>query len=127
MKRSFTSVSDTERGIVINLNAYGATVRLNDGRLASAPLMDVECHRADYERAVTGRKTLEFIVNNNGRHLTATLAPQLHDEHFEEQIAGYLKMTEEWEKPDAPPAHERHFLRKKKRAALFESRHSTER
>lgn len=120
-------MSDTERGIVINLNAYGATVRLIDGRLASAPLMDVERHRGEYERAVTGRKTLDFIISSNGRHFTVMLAPQLRDEHFEEQIAGYLKMTEEWEKPDAPPAHERHFLRKKKRAALFESRHSTER
>jgi hypothetical protein len=120
-------VSDTERGIVINLNAYGATVRLNDGRLASAPLVDVEKHRTDYERALNGRKSLEFVLRSSGRHLTAMLAPQLRDEDFEEQIAGFLKMTEEWEKPDAPPAHERHFLRKKKRAALFESRHSTER
>lgn len=120
-------MSDTERGIVINLNAYGATVRLIDGRLASAPLPDVERHREQYDRAVSSRKSMEFIVRSDGRHLTAMLAPQLRDEHFEEQIAGYLKMTEEWEKPDAPPAHERHFLRKKKRAALFESRHSTDR
>ncbi len=120
-------MSDTERGIVINLNAYGATVRLNDGRLASVPLVDVEKHRPEYDRAISARKSLEFVVRSSGRHVTAMLAPQLHDEHFEEQIAGYLKMTEEWEKPDAPPAHERHFLRKKKRAALFESRHSTER
>ena len=117
----------TERGTVINLNAYGATVRLDDGRIARAPLVDVERHRAQYDRAFTGRKSVEFIVQNNGRHLLAMLAPQIRDDHFEEQIAGYLKMTEEWEKPDAPPAHERHFLRKKKRAALFESRHSTER
>ena len=117
----------TERGTVINLNAYGATVRLDDGRIAGAPLVDVERHRAQYDRAFTGRKSMEFIVQNSGRHLVAMLAPQLRDDHFEEQIAGYLKMTEEWEKPDVPPAHERHFLRKKKRAALFESRHSTER
>lgn len=120
-------MNETERGIVINLNAYGATVRLNDGRLASAPLVDVEKHRAQYDRALTGRKSLEFIVQQSGRHVVAMLAPQLRDEQFEEQIAGYLKMTEEWEKPDMPPAHERHFLQKKKRAALFESRHSTER
>lgn len=117
----------TERGIVININAYGATVRLHDGRLASVPLVDLEKHRAAYDRAFTGRKTLEFMIQAGGRHTQAHLAPQIRDEQFEEQIANYLKMTEEWEKPDAPPAHERHFLRKKKRAALFESRHSSER
>ena len=58
------------------------------------------------------------------RHPVLTLAPQLRDEQFEEQITQYLKMTEEWENPEGPPAHERHFLQKKKRAALFESRHS---
>jgi succinate dehydrogenase/fumarate reductase flavoprotein subunit len=117
----------TERGIVININTYGATVRLNDGRLASASLTDLEKNRAAYERALTGRKTLEFVVQATGRHANVFLAPQLRDDQFEEQIANYLKMTEEWEKPDSPPAHERHFLRKKKRAALFESRHSDER
>jgi hypothetical protein len=120
-------MSETERGIVININAFGATVRLNDGRLASAPIVDLEKNRAAYERALTGRKTLEFVVKPGGRHAMVMLAPQLRDEQFEEQIANYLKMTEEWEKPDAPPAHERHFLRKKKRAALFESRHAEDR
>lgn len=120
-------MSDTERGIVINLNAYGATVRLHDGRLASAPAVDVDKNRRDYERAHSARKTLEFLVHKAGRHPVLMLAPQLRDEQFEEQIAGYLKMTEEWEKPDAPPAHERHFLQKKKRAALFQSKHSSER
>ena len=113
--------------MVINMNAYGATVRLEDGRLASVPLADVERNRAAYERALTGRKTLEFLVQGTGRHLLLQLAPQIRDPHFEEQIASYLKMTEEWEKPDAPPAHERHFLQKKKRAALFQSQHSDER
>ena len=117
----------TERGIVININAYGATVRLHDGRLASAPLVDLEKNRFAYERALTGRKTLEFVLQSGSRHAMVMLAPQLHDQEFEEQIANYLKMTEEWERPDAPPAHERHFLRKKKRAALFESRHSEDR
>lgn len=117
-------MSQTERGIVININAYGATARLLDGRLASVPLSDLDEHRPAYERALTGRKVLEFIVRGDRRHTMALLAPQLRDEDFEEQIAGYLKMTEEWEKPEGPPAHERHFLRKKKRAALFESKHS---
>ncbi|MFN2450636.1 MAG: hypothetical protein ABR508_12760 [Candidatus Baltobacteraceae bacterium] len=113
-----------EPGIVININAYGAAVRLNDGRLASVPLLDLDKNRAAYERALTGRKTLEFVVKSGSRHLLVMLAPHIHDEAFEEQIAGYLKSTAEWENPDAAPAHERHFLRKKKRAALFESRHS---
>lgn len=120
-------MNDLERGVVINLNAYGATVRLGDGRLASVPLTDLEKNRPSYERAITARKTLAFIIRGDGRHATAVLAPQLRDDHFEEQIVGYLKMTEEWEKPDVPPAHERHFLQKKKRAALFESRHAEDR
>jgi hypothetical protein len=120
-------VSDTERGLVINMNAFGATVRLEGGRLASAPLVDVEKNRALYARSLTARKNLEFIVKPGARHVLVMLAPQLRDDQLEQQIAGYLKMTEEWEKPDLPPAHERHFLKKKKRAALFESRHATDR
>ena len=50
------------------------------------------------------------------------LAPQIRDDELEEQIAAYLKSTEEWEQPDGIPAAERHFLRKKRRAALFEKR-----
>jgi len=120
-------MSDTQRGIVININAFGATVRLDDGRLASAPAADVEKHRGYYDRGIISRKALEFIVQAGGRHVTAMLAPQLHDEQFETQIANYLKSTQEWENPELPPAHERHFLRKKRRAALFESRHATDR
>lgn len=119
-------MTGVEPGIVININAYGAAVRLHDGRLASVPFVDLDKHRAAYERALTGRKTLEFVVRNESRHLLAMLAPQIVDDEFEQQIAGYLKMTEEWEDPEKPPAHERHFLQKKKRAALFESQHSAE-
>ncbi|MBV9270799.1 MAG: hypothetical protein JO165_06890 [Candidatus Eremiobacteraeota bacterium] len=119
-------MNETVRGSVINLNAFGATVRLENGELASASAGDVEVHRVAYERALTGKKELEFLVQRTARRAGVVLAPQLRDERFEEQIAEYLKMTEEWENSDGPPAHERHFLRKKKRAALFESRHSTE-
>jgi len=119
-------MSETERGIVINVNAYGATVRLDDGRLASAPAADVEKHRGAYDRALIARRPLEFMVQG-GKHPLVLLAPQLHDEQFETQIANYLKSTQEWEDPERPPAHERHFLRKKRRAALFESRHATDR
>jgi hypothetical protein len=120
-------MSETQRGVVINVNAFGATVRLNDGRLASAPAADVEKHRGYYDRAVLTRKSLEFVMSSEGRHPMVLLAPQLRDEQFEAQIAGYLKATQEWEDPERPPAHERHFLRKKRRAALFESRHATDR
>lgn len=104
-----------------------ATVRLESGELASASAGDVDAHRAEYERGLTGRKALSFLTRREGRRLGVMLAPQIRDDEFEEQIAGYLKMTEEWERPDSPPAHERHFLRKKKRAAIFESRHAGDR
>jgi hypothetical protein len=116
-------VSDTSRGIVINLNAYGATVRLDDGDLASASASDVENHREQYQRSLTGRERLAFEVRRNGRRCSVSLAPQLRDERLEVQIASYLKSTEEWEPADGLPAAERHFLRKKRRAALFESKH----
>jgi hypothetical protein len=120
-------MSDTQRGIVINVNVYGATVRLDDGRLASAPSADVEKHRGYYDRGVITRKPMDFIIQVSGRHPMVLLAPQLRDEQFETQITNYLKSTQEWENPELPPAHERHFLRKKRRAALFESRHATDR
>lgn len=116
-------MNGTSGGIVINLNAYGATVRLDDGDLAIASASDVETHRDQYQRSLIRRKRLAFEVRREGRRRAVSLAPQLHDEKLEEQIASYLKSTEEWEPPDGPPAAERHFLRKKRRAALFESKH----
>jgi|SRR5579862_5788098 len=112
-------------GIVINLNAYGATVRLDNGDLASAPAADVEAHRDHYQRSLLRRKRLAFELRQDGRRATVLLAPQLRDEELEALIASYLKSTEEWESPDGVPAAQRHFLRKKRRAALFESKHST--
>jgi len=116
-------VSDTSGGIVINLNAYGATVRLDDGDLATASASDVENHRAQYERSLLRHKRLAFEVRRTGKRCAVSLAPQLRDDRLEEQIASYLKSTEEWEPADGPPIAERHFLRKKRRAALFESKH----
>ena len=116
-------MNDTSSGIVINLNAYGATVRLDEGDLATASALDVESHREQYQRSLTSRKRLAFEVRRTGRRCSVSLAPQLRDERLEEQIASYLKSTEEWEPADGVPASERHFLRKKRRAALFESRH----
>jgi hypothetical protein len=117
-------VSDTASGIVINLNAYGATVRLEGGDLAAASATEVETHRDEYQRALVRRKRLAFEVRRQGRRCAVSLAPQIRDDTLEEQIASYLKSTEEWEPADGIPAAERHFLRKKRRAALFESKHA---
>lgn len=113
------------RGTVISLHLYGATLRLETGELASAPQSDVQAHRLEYERAFWGRKELAFDVRRSGtRHPVALLAPNLRDAQFEDQIAHYLKTTQEWERPEDS---ERHFLRKKRRAALFESKHADDR
>lgn len=120
----------TERifGFVINVNAYGATVRLESGELASAPAGDVEAHRAEYERSISGRKQLAFVRHPGSRRPMVTIAPQIEAPELDEQIAEYLKSTQEWENDtDGVPAHERHFLRKKKRAAHFEPQHTDER
>ncbi len=120
-------MNDPVYGFVINLNAYGATVRLENGELASAPAGDVEAHHLDYERGLTGRKRLMFVRHPGERRPMVTIAPQIVDEVLDEQIAEYLKSTEEWDTNDeGVPSAERHFLKKKKRAALFESKHSTE-
>lgn len=135
------------RGIVINVHAFGATVRLESGEVASVPIADVNANRATYTRALESRASLPFDAHESassgavsGKRSNTLLLlaktridepvepasppPQLTDEHFEEQIASYLKDTQEWELSDAPPAHERHFLRKKRRQALFKSRHA---
>jgi hypothetical protein len=112
-------MSDTLKGIVINLNAYGATIRLEGGDLASASALDVQANRDQYERSLVRRKRLAFEVRRQGRRCAVSLAPQIHDDELEEQIASYLKSTGEWEPADVMPAAERHFLQKKRRAALF--------
>ena len=112
------------RGLVIKLNAYGATVRLDGGELAIAPETDVEAHRAAYQRSLVRRKEMDFEVRHDGRRTTVLLAPQIRDDELDDRIAEYLKSTHEWEDPEGPPAHERHFLSKKRRAALFTSKHS---
>lgn len=95
------------RGTVINLHAFGALVRLEDGRLAGAPAGDVESHRLAYERAHAARKPLDFELRG-GVRASVTLAPRLHDDALEQKIAAYLKDSEE-------KADEHHFLRKKPR------------
>lgn len=113
------------RGTVLNVNAYGATVRLETGELASAPAGDVEAHHAAYERSLTGRKLIDFQLHQqNTRRPMVTIAPQISEPELDEQIADFFKSTEPWEADvEGVPAHERHFLRKKKRAALFQSKH----
>jgi len=125
------------RGTVISVHNFGATVRLENGEVASVPIADVNSNRAAYTRAVVSRTDLPFDAHHGPRHRVLVLAtsridevmlppvqvPRLTDEAFEQQISTYLKETQEWERADAPPAHERHFLRKKRRAAYFESKH----
>ncbi len=108
-------------GIVINLNAFGATVRLESGELASVPVGDVESHLAVYERALNSRKRLAFTVHAGARRPMVTLVPQLNDEQLEEQIAAYLQSTQEWDVVDGRTSVERHFLQKKRRATLFDA------
>jgi len=117
-------VAQPSRGLVINLNAYGATVRLDGGDLAFAPESDVAAHRAAYQRSLVRRKELDFEVRQDGRRTTVVLAPQIRDDELEDRITEYLKSTQEWDESDRTPAHERHFLIKKRRAAHFTSKHS---
>lgn len=118
-------MTDRVFGFVINLNAYGATVRLESGELASAPAGDVETHRALYERSISGRKALAFVLHPGLKRPMVTIAPHIDEPELDDAIAQYFKSTESWENDEeGRSAHERHFLRKKKRAALFESKHA---
>lgn len=133
-------MSDRVRGTVINVHMFGATVRLENGDVASVPIADVNANRATYTRALASRTDLPFDAHQGPKHKILVLAktrvdepiepsapaPDISDEHLEAQIASYLKETQEWESEDGPPMSERHFLRKKRRAAFFESRHSTD-
>ena len=100
-------------GVVINLNAFGATVRLADGELASAPLPDVEANRATYERAQSTRTALRFVRREGSKHATVLLVPEISSAHLDEQIAAYLKSTE---------SH--HFLQRvRRRSPIGQSKH----
>ncbi|MBV8245932.1 MAG: S1 domain-containing protein [Candidatus Eremiobacteraeota bacterium] len=119
------------RGNVININGFGATVRLSGGEMAAVPMPALNADRPAYARALQSRQEVLFDVlgQEGGRTIVALSpeAPEITSERLEAQITKYLKETEEWELSDAAPAHERHFLRKKRRAAFFESRHATDR
>ena len=118
------------RGTVINVHALGATVRLEDGRLAAVPIADVNANRATYTRALEARTTtLPFDLAGRTVVLAKTRAdepivpapggPVLNDPDFEAQITDYLKSTEQWAPPDRPAPFERHLFRKSQRAKLF--------
>ncbi len=117
-------------GTVINLNRFGAVVRLADGRLASVPPAEVDAHRATYEESYAAHRPLRLAIRDAAKGLSVVLAdfldaeahaPNLSDEVFEERLADYLRETEEWAPPDQPQPFERHLTRKRRRAAQFDS------
>ena len=122
-------MSERVRGNVINLHALGAAVRLEDGRLVAAPLVDVNRHRGAYARALGARIPLAFDLVGRSVSLAAAQpdeaivpsepVPPLSDPAFEAQIAAYLKQTEEWAPTDRPQPFERHLFRKRARAKQF--------
>jgi hypothetical protein len=118
-------VSEPAAGIVINLNAYGATVRLGSGDLATAPSSDVDAHRAKYQHSLLRRAELNFEVRKSGRRPIVVLVPQISDEVLDERIAAYLQSTQEWDERDGVPSAQRHFLHKKRRAEIFRSQHES--
>ena len=121
-------------GTVISLHRLGATVRLHGGALVSVPLSEVTAH---YERFAESQRLREPLVlvleKQNGRRCaflsrdaafaaSPTRTALTRDDIFEEQMRRYLKSTEEWAPPDRPAPADRHFIRKKRRAAHFEAR-----
>jgi len=122
-------------GQVINVHAYGATVRLDDATLASVPRGELESHRRRIEQALVTHSRLPFDVRSQGRGKIAVLAVSdlepvdaapnpasisLTDDVFEARLAAYLRETEEWAPPDKPQPFERHLIRKRRRTAQFE-------
>lgn len=124
------------RGTVINIHHHGATVRLEDGTLAAVPASELVSHRAAYEASHSGRTPLELIFDGSRRHAIVGLElppplpaeprsvvePQPVTDAFETQMNAYLKSTEAWAPRDELQPAERHFIRKKRREAVFEAR-----
>ena len=116
------------RGVVISLHRLGATVRLEDGTLAAVPQAELGPYASRLASSQRRSEALTFAIDERGRHRVAHLAEvphaaaTLHDTAFETQMRRYLKETEEWAPPDQAPPAERHFIRKKRRAAYFEAR-----
>jgi len=132
----------TERAATISVHALGATVRLADGALAAVDALDVERHRPAYVASQRDRTDIEVVVDRGARRPTARIAggdapgalahepepePRREpgvgtDPAFEAQIAAYLKSTEAWAPHDRPEPAQRHFIRKRHRAASIEAR-----
>ena len=121
--------------MVISVHQLGATVRLDDGTLAAVPESELSANRPALVRSLKEREALAFDLERASRHAIAYLrrdpgaapvaGPRLRELVFEKQMAAYLKSTEEWAPPDRPEPAERHFIRKKRRAAFFEARRKT--
>lgn len=122
-------MSERVRGSVINVHALGAAVRLEDGRLVSVPLADVNNNRATYTRALGQKTTLPFDLTGRSVRLATTRVDEpivptssanvQEDATFEAQISAYLKQTEAWAPSDRPQPFERHLFRKRQRAKQF--------
>lgn len=128
-------------GTVINIHHHGAIVRLEDGTLAAVPPAEFTANRVTYVASHRSRTPLALVLSGRGHPIVAVAAPdgstssgvkpvaapgppRLVDAAFEAQMNAFLKSTEDvWTAPEGPPAAERHFIRKKRRAALFEARH----
>ncbi len=108
------------------MHFHGATVRLADGSIAAVPAHEATAHADALRRSQQQREPLAFVVEITGRHAVARVAlddsPLAPDANFEDRLNAYLKSTEEWAPPDRPAPAERHFIRKKRRAAHFEAR-----
>lgn len=122
-------------GTVINIHHHGGTVRLADGTLATITEPELLAHRPTYVASHAKREPLALVLERVGRHPTVALestkvaprAPDIAftDIVFEARIGAYLKATQEWAPADQAPPAERHFIRKKRRARLFEARPDT--
>lgn len=130
----------TVTAVVINVHSHGATVRLADGGLAAVSSDEFAANRTAYMAAYQKRSSLELVLKRRGRHASAAFpsgnpqgaaepapqapAPLALDPVFEDRIGAYLKATQEWAPPDRPDPAQRHFIRKKRRAAFFEARNT---
>ncbi|MGP6158229.1 MAG: hypothetical protein ACLPYS_12125, partial [Vulcanimicrobiaceae bacterium] len=99
---------------MINIHRLGATVRLEDGSLASVTATELAAHRATFTASLEQRAVLGLAVMGRGRYPTVVLAPNhepiatssaplLSDRAFEERLTAYLKETEAWAPADRPP------------------------
>ena len=119
-------------GTVINVHYHGATVRLEDGTLAAVSAAELAANRPVYLASHRMRTPVALELDGRGRHPIVVLereaqapaAPRLASDGFEAQMNAYLKSTQEWAPPDRPAPAERHFIRKKRRAAFFEARNT---